>query len=137
MGKTNKCNAVKTPQRSLLPSFVTSFLSQIWSISSSSCLFDYLFSHQCQSSAVANVLSSSLIPDCFCFCEMPEAIQTANMLHKHASNQSTHTDTQMLLWALTGDIKQADNLCPILWYALNTDSTKKTVDRATAVSPIC
>lgn len=78
---------------SLLLSFVSSFLSQICSVSSSSCLFDYLFAHQCQSSAVANVPSSSPGRR-LCFWELPEAIQTANILHyTNMQAFSIHTKT--------------------------------------------
>lgn len=76
-----------------LPSFypfVSSFLSQIWSISSSPCLFDYLLAHQCQSSAVANLPSSSPISNSVCeSCQRLFSKHTT--LHKHASIQCTHT----------------------------------------------
>lgn len=77
----------------LLPSFVISFSSPIWSVNSFSRLFDYLFAHQCQSSAVANVPSSSPGPR-LCVWELPEAIQTANILHRTNMQSFTlHTKT--------------------------------------------
>lgn len=113
---------METPQTTLLPSSVSLFLSQIWSISSSSCLFDYLFSHQCQSSAVANVLSSSLVTD-----SVSKRCQRPFRPHKHVSIRSIPTDIQMLFWARTGDIHRADNPCPILWYALNVHNSVQSI----------
>lgn len=119
----------------LLPSFVISFLSPIWSVNSFSRLFDYLFAHQCQSSAVANVPSSSPGPR-LCVWELPEAIQTANILH-HTNMQSftLHTKTfKLLLRKVTAEILWADSPCPVLGYALNEHNSIQSIN-TTSLQP--
>lgn len=99
--KWNRPANVKTLQNTLFsPSFVSSFLSQIWSISPSSRLFDYLFAHQCQSSAGASVPSSSLIlhsvsESCQRLFRQQTHTPHHTQLHKQASKHSACTHSHI------------------------------------------
>lgn len=93
-GLQNQCSAGQSSQTTLFLSFVSSFLSQICSISSSSCLFDYSFACQSQSSAVAILPSSSPISSSVCescqrrFCQTYYTTQTC----KHPVYTHRHTN---------------------------------------------
>lgn len=113
----------------LLPSFVSSFLSQIWE-----CLLFFV--------SIWLVVVSS-VPELSCgqravliprprlfFWEMPEANQTANILHYTART----CKQQMLLWELKGDI---DNPCPTLLFALIKYYSAQSINTTICIPDNC